>query len=106
VKSTTTDDDDELAAAWAARDDAAADLALERGEKPGAPTKANASLVHAQITERPSSSAPPLPPSLPAESDATMAIEGHVPRLDRAEKDGDEDEDEDDPQDWDRHLPG
>jgi hypothetical protein len=102
------DDDDDIAAAWAARDDAAADLALERGEKPGAPTKINSSLVQAQITEHAPSSAAPLPPSLPTEADATMAIEGHVPRLDRADKDGGEggESDEEDPQDWDRHLPG
>ena len=109
LTATTDDDDDDMAAAWAARDDAAADLALERGEKPGAPTKANSSLVHDHITEHASSSAPPLPPSLPAEADATMAIEGHVPRLDRAEQDGgdgDGESEDEDPQDWDRHLPG
>jgi hypothetical protein len=32
-----------------------------------------------------------------------MAIEGHVPRINRKEKD---DDDEDDDQDWDKHLPG
>jgi hypothetical protein len=32
-----------------------------------------------------------------------MAIEGHVPRINRKDKD---DDDEDDDQDWDKHLPG
>lgn len=97
----TTADDDDLDAAWAAHDDAAAELALERGEKRGALSKANDSLVQDIITEHASSHAPPQPPSLPA--GATMAIEGHVPRHDRPK---DEDEDEDDAQDWDKHLPG
>ncbi|KAJ4313894.1 hypothetical protein N0V94_006705 [Neodidymelliopsis sp. IMI 364377] len=95
------DDDDDMDAAWAAHDDAAAELALERGEKPGNPTKATNSLVQDLITERASSSAPPQPPSLPAGS--TMAIEGHVPRHNRPK---DDDEDEEDEQDWDKHLPG
>jgi hypothetical protein len=96
------EEEDDMDAAWAAHDDAAAELALERGEKPGNLTKANNSLVQDLITERASSSAPPQPPSLPAGS--TMAIEGHVPRHNRP-KDEDED-DEDDEQDWDKHLPG
>ncbi|XP_014552176.1 hypothetical protein COCVIDRAFT_110995 [Bipolaris victoriae FI3] len=99
------DEDDDVDAAWAAREDAMADLALERGEKPGQVTKANSDLVQDQILERPLNNAPPQPPSLPTQtSDHTMAIEGHVPRINR--KDKDDDEDEDDPQDWEKHLPG
>ena len=99
-------EEDEVNAAWAACEDALADLALERGEKPGQATKANNDLVQDQILERPSNNAPPQPPSLPNQtSDHTMAIEGHVPRINRKDKDED-DEDEDDAQDWDKHLPG
>lgn len=97
-----TEEEEDVDDAWAAHDSAAAELALERGEKPGAVTKANASLVHDTITEHESSTAPPQPPTLPAGS--TMAIEGHIPRHDRP-KDEDDD-DEDDAQDWDKHLPG
>ncbi|EAT79007.1 RNA polymerase II subunit B1 C-terminal domain phosphatase RPAP2 [Parastagonospora nodorum] len=98
------DDEDDIAAAWAAREDAMGDLALERGEKPGQVSKTNNDLVKDQITERLPTSAPPQPPSLSSQiSEHTMAIEGHVPQLDRRDKD---DEDEDDPQDWEKHLPG
>ncbi|KAF1940446.1 hypothetical protein EJ02DRAFT_456069 [Clathrospora elynae] len=102
----TSDDDKELLdAAWAAQADAMANLALERGEKPGQLSKANGDLIQDQIMERGFSIAPPQPPSLPAQaSDHTMAIEGHVPRINR--KDRDDDEDEDDAQDWDKLLPG
>jgi hypothetical protein len=94
---------EDMDAAWAALEDAKADLALERGEKPGQLSKANNDLIQDQITERLPSNAPPQPPSLPAQtSDHTMAIEGHVPRINRKDKD----EDEDDAQDWDKHLPG
>ncbi|RAR01891.1 duf408 domain-containing protein [Stemphylium lycopersici] len=100
------DEDDDVDAAWAARDDAMTDLALERGEKPGQVSKANNDLVQDQIMERMPTNAPPQPPSLPGQtSDHTMAIEGHVPRINRKGKE-DEDEDEDDAQDWDKHLPG
>lgn len=99
------DEEDEIAAAWAAREDAIGDLALERGEKPGQVSKANNELVKDLITERTPSSAPPQAPQLPSQtSEQTMAIEGHIPRIDRKEK-GDKDDDEDDPQDWDKHLP-
>ncbi|KAF2999804.1 hypothetical protein E8E13_006432 [Curvularia kusanoi] len=96
-------EEEDVESAWAALDSAKAELALERGEKPGAVSKANNSLVQDTITEHVSSHAPPQPPTLPAGS--TMAIEGHVPRQDRPE-DEDEDEDEDDAQDWEKHLPG
>lgn len=96
-------EEDEVAAAWAAQQDALADLALERGEKPGQLGKANSSLVKEEIMERAASKAPPQPPSLPSQSfeNTTMAIEGHVPRSDRRDRD---DEDEDDAQDWEKHL--
>jgi hypothetical protein len=98
------DEEEDVTAAWAALDDAKADLALERGEKPGQLSKANNDLIQDQIMERVSSSAPPQPPSLPAQTaDHTMAIEGHIPRINRTDKDND---DEDDAQDWDKHLPG
>lgn len=100
-------EEDEVNAAWAACEDALADLALERGEKPGQATKANNDLVQDQILERPTNNAPPQPPSLPSQtSDHTMAIEGHVPRINRKDKDGDDDDEEEDAQDWDKHLPG
>jgi RNA polymerase II-associated protein 2 len=102
----TQNDDDDVEAAWAARDDAMTDLALERGEKVGQYSKANSSsLVKDEIMERATSKAPPQPPSLSTESieNNTMAIEGHVPRIDRKEE---KDDDEDDAHDWDKHLPG
>jgi hypothetical protein len=106
VVEATNDDDDDIAAAWAARDDAMGDLALERGEKPGQVSKANNDLVRDQITERAPSNVPPQPPSLPAQiSEHTMAIEGHVPRLDRKAQVNEDDDDEEDAQDWDKHLP-
>ncbi len=95
-----TEDEEHVEAAWAAHDTATAELALERGEKPGAVTRANPSLVQDTIIEHTSSDAPPQPPTLPAGS--TMAIEGHIPKHDR-DKD---DDDDDDAQDWDKHLPG
>jgi hypothetical protein len=95
-------EDDAIADAWAAQKDAMDDLALERGEKKGTVSKTNDQLVRDQITER-IPSAPPQPPSLSQTiSEHTMAIEGHVPRIDRK----DEDDEEDDAQDWDKHLPG
>jgi hypothetical protein len=101
----TADEDDDIEAAWAAQKDAMKDLALERGEKPGQVSKANNNdLVRDQITER-MPSGPPQPPSLPSQiSQHTLAIEGHVPRLDR--RDQDDDDDDDDAQDWDKALPG
>lgn len=97
------EEEEDMDAAWAAADRAAAELALERGEKPGHPSKANNSLVHDTITERETSTAPPQPPSLPA--GPTMAIEGHIPKHNRP-KDDEEEDDDDDDQDWDKHLPG
>ncbi|KAF1922529.1 uncharacterized protein M421DRAFT_426823 [Didymella exigua CBS 183.55] len=88
--------------AWAAHASATAELALERGEKPGAVPKASGSLVQDTVTERESSGAPPQPPTLPA--GCTMAIEGHVPRHNRAKDEADDDDD--DGQDWDRDLNG
>ncbi|KAF2649120.1 hypothetical protein K491DRAFT_611472 [Lophiostoma macrostomum CBS 122681] len=95
-------DEDDIAAAWAARDDALADLALERGEKPGRLSKANKDLMTENIKERVVASKPPVAPSL-NEGQSHMAIEGHVPKTDAATAEQDEDED---PQDWDKHLPG
>lgn len=97
-----TEDEEDMDAAWAAHDSAATELALERGEKPGAVSKANSSLVQDIITERQSSHMPPQPPTLP-DGSSTMAIEGHIPRQDRPK---DEDEDEDDAQDWEKQLNG
>ena len=100
------DDEDDIAAAWVARDDAMGDLALERGEKPGQVSKASNELVKDLIAERTSSNAPPQAPSLPSQtSEQTMAIEGHVPRIDKKDREDDDDDDED-AQDWDKHLPG
>ncbi|KAF2621355.1 hypothetical protein BU25DRAFT_416143 [Macroventuria anomochaeta] len=106
-----TEEEEDMDAVWAAHDSATAELARERGEKPGAVSKASNSLVQDTITEHESSHAPPQPPSLPA--GPTMAIEGHIPRHNRPKEededgdgDGDGDEDEHDEQDWDKHLPG
>lgn len=96
-------EDDDMAEAWAAQKDAMDELATERGEKKGAVSKANDDLVKDQITERTPDSAPPQPPSLSQSSEQTMAIEGHVPQINRKDEDDDE---EFDPQDWDKHLPG
>ncbi|KAF2257875.1 hypothetical protein CC78DRAFT_587861 [Lojkania enalia] len=97
--------DDDIVAAWAARDDALADLAVERGEKPGRLSKANKDLITAQIRERVGQS-PPVPPSLSEQTGAQsqMAIEGHVPRINREQ--WQDDEDEDNATDWDKHIPG
>jgi hypothetical protein len=106
-----TEEDEDIAAAWAARDDALADLAIERGEKPGRLSKANKELLQSKIQER-VASAPPMPPSLPDTTSAShMAIEGHVPRRDQknrrnADEDEDDDDDDDDDDDWDKQLPG
>ncbi|KAF2786292.1 hypothetical protein K505DRAFT_330456 [Melanomma pulvis-pyrius CBS 109.77] len=100
-----TGDDDDAAAAWAARDDALADLAVERGEKPGQLGKANNHLISAKIKERVGNTVP-VPPSLPSQASGPshMAIEGHIPGS--AGGPVHDDEEEDDPQDWDKHLPG
>ncbi|KAF2684292.1 hypothetical protein K458DRAFT_403957 [Lentithecium fluviatile CBS 122367] len=99
----TNTEEDDVAAAWAARDDALADLAAERGEKPGNLSKANNELIQEEIKER-VASAPPMPPSLPEQTSGShMAIEGHVPKQDKKEH---ADAEEDDDQDWDKHLPG
>ncbi|KAF1960821.1 hypothetical protein CC80DRAFT_489068 [Byssothecium circinans] len=94
-------EEEDAAAAWAARDDALADLAVERGEKPGRLGKATKELIQDKIRERVAAKAPE-PPSVPENSisQSHLAIEGHVPRT---SKKGD---DEDDDQDWDKHLPG
>ncbi|KAI0606270.1 RPAP2-Rtr1 domain-containing protein [Pyrenophora tritici-repentis] len=100
-------EEEDMNAAWAAQEAAIAHLALERGEKPGQATKANSDLIQDQIVERVSTNAPPLAPSLAQASNHTMAIEGHVPRINRKDKDSDDDkDDEDDGQNWDKHLPG
>lgn len=99
-----TEEEDDVASAWAAREDAMTDLAVERGETPGQLSKANKDLIQDQITERATTSDPPQPPALASQtSEHTMAIEGHVPRANRKDKDEDE---EDDAQDWDKALPG
>lgn len=103
---TETTEEDDLVAAWAARDDAMASLALERGEKPGHLSKTNKDLITADIKERETSSAPPVAPSRDNQaSDSHLAIEGYVPR-DQRKPDSNEDDQEDDAQDWDKHLPG
>ncbi|PVH90558.1 hypothetical protein DM02DRAFT_433121 [Periconia macrospinosa] len=105
-KPLATQEEEDVAAAWAAHDDALADLAIERGEKPGRLSKANKDLIQEKIRER-VATAPPAPPTLPENSiiQSHMAIEGHIPRSARKKGDGDDD-DEDDSQDWDKHLPG
>ncbi|KAH8706124.1 Rtr1/RPAP2 family-domain-containing protein [Phaeosphaeriaceae sp. PMI808] len=88
------DEDEAMEEAWAARHEAVETMATGNN------------LVQDQIKEHTHSHAPPQPPSLPLqETGHTMAIEGHVPRIDRKDRDEDEDEDEDDQQDWDKHLP-
>ncbi|KAF2877314.1 Rtr1/RPAP2 family-domain-containing protein, partial [Massariosphaeria phaeospora] len=68
---------EDAAAAWAARDDALADLAAERGEK-GRLSKANKDLLQDRIREN-VASAPPEPPTLSDTGYSHLAIEGHVP---------------------------
>jgi hypothetical protein len=102
------EDEDDAAAMWAARDDALADLAIERGEKPGRLSKANKDLISEKIKERTVTTVP-VPPTLPSQAAGAthMAIEGHIPgSASRPTLDGDDDDDDDDPQDWDKHLPG
>lgn len=100
-------EEEDAAAAWAARDDALADLAIERGEKPGRLSKANKDLIQDKIKER-VARFPPVPPSLPELSSAQshMAIEGHVPKAARDAEQAKDSDDDNDPQDWDKHLPG
>lgn len=100
-------EEEEAAAAWAARDDALADLAIERGEKPGRLSKANKDLIQDKIKER-VAQFPPVPPSLPQQSSGAshMAIEGHVPKAAREAEKAQDDDEEHDEQDWDKHLPG
>lgn len=100
-------EEEDAAAAWAARDDALADLAIERGEKPGRLSKANKDLIQDKIKER-VVSFPPVPPSLPQQGSGAshMAIEGHVPKAAREAEQARTSDDEDDAQDWDRHMPG
>ncbi|KAF2181410.1 hypothetical protein K469DRAFT_713842 [Zopfia rhizophila CBS 207.26] len=99
------EDEGDIAAAWAARDDALADLALERGEKPGRLSKVNKDLITAHIKER-VQTAPPVAPTPPSQTSGQshMAIEGYVPKANAPE--GPEDEDGEDGKDWDKHLPG
>ncbi|KAF2464497.1 uncharacterized protein BDR25DRAFT_271811 [Lindgomyces ingoldianus] len=100
-KPVVEEEEEDIAGAWAARDDALADLALERGEKPGRLSKANRELLQTDIKERVQST-PPAPPEPPQSSGQShMAIEGHVPRANKSNESDDEDG-----QDWDKHLPG
>ncbi|KAK7182434.1 hypothetical protein DPSP01_014011 [Paraphaeosphaeria sporulosa] len=96
-------EEEDAAAAWAARDDALADLAIERGETPGRLSKVNKDLITDKIKER-VARFQPTPPSLPP-GQSHMAIEGHVPKSAREAERKDSD-DEDDEQDWDKALPG
>ncbi|KAF1998753.1 hypothetical protein P154DRAFT_523798 [Amniculicola lignicola CBS 123094] len=103
VDNSKSDEDEDAAAAWAARDDALADLAMERGEKPGRLTKANKDLISKTIRERVGHTAPVAPSLEDQISNAHMAIEGHIPRTSRPQ---DDDDDEDANEiDWDKHLP-
>ncbi|KAF1964281.1 hypothetical protein BU23DRAFT_562067 [Bimuria novae-zelandiae CBS 107.79] len=100
-------EEEDTAAAWAARDDALADLATERGEKPGRLSKANKDLIQDKIKERVAKFAP-VPPSQPQDGSGSshMAIEGHVPKAARDAERAENGGDDDDGQDWDKHLPG
>lgn len=99
-------EEEDAAAAWAARDDALADLAIERGETPGRLSKVNKDLIADKIKER-VARFQPTPPSLPPQGSGQshMAIEGHIPKAARHPEQA-QDSDEDDPQDWDKALPG
>jgi hypothetical protein len=104
--SVKNEEEEDAAAMWAARDDALADLAIERGEKPGRLSKANKDLITEKIKERTVTTVPE-PPTLPSQAAGAthMAIEGHIPGY--ASRPAQEDDDEeDDAQDWDKHLPG
>lgn len=94
---------DDIEAAWAARDSAIADLAIERGEKPGSLSKPNKDLITPQIKEREQGTAPVAPS--PFGADSHLAIEGHIPRADAAKDSKDEDDEDDDDKDWEKYLP-
>ncbi|CAI6337490.1 unnamed protein product [Periconia digitata] len=98
-------EEEDVAAAWAAHDDALADLAIERGEKPGRLSKANKDLIQDKIRERVAAT-PPEPPSLPKDTifQSHMAIEGHIPRSSKSKDENDDDDDGNDAQDWDKHM--
>jgi hypothetical protein len=100
-------EEEDAAAAWAARDDALADLAVERGETPGRLSKVNKDLITDKIKER-MVHFPPVPPSMPEQSSGQshMAIEGHVPKSARDADEAKDSDGEDDAQDWDKALPG
>ncbi|KAF2197094.1 hypothetical protein GQ43DRAFT_444536 [Delitschia confertaspora ATCC 74209] len=99
-------------AAWAMRDEALAELAQERGEKPGQLSKANDVLIAAEIKEN-TDSKTPIAPSAEGMGHSHFAIEGHVPKADLKKEhdsseeeyeaeDGDEDQEgEDADDDWD-----
>jgi hypothetical protein len=99
-------DEEDVAAAWEAQQTALSELAIERGEKPGQPTKANRALISENIKER-IDSKPPVAPSKDS-GDSHLAIEGHIPRSSRKTKANDDDrdsEEDDDGADWEKHLP-
>jgi hypothetical protein len=102
---TADPDDEDVAESWAAQKAALADLAIERGEKPGRPTKANNDLISEHIKERVDNTPPVAPTNESAQSH--MAIEGHIPRISTIAAAGydDDSEDEDDGPDWEKHLP-
>ncbi|KAF2748672.1 hypothetical protein M011DRAFT_493507 [Sporormia fimetaria CBS 119925] len=101
-------EEDEVASAWAALDDAREALTVERGEKPGQPSKANDDLITATIQERVQTNlSPPAAPTL-SNQQSHMAIEGHIPRATAQSieeltisDNSEESEDDDDDQDWD-----
>ncbi|PSN69419.1 hypothetical protein BS50DRAFT_341668 [Corynespora cassiicola Philippines] len=102
-------DEDDEEAAWALREDALATLALERGEKPGQLSKASDDILQSEIKERVATGAPVAPSPANQDSQAHLAIEGHVPRADKQKKtkhsDDDDDDESEDGADWDKHLP-
>jgi hypothetical protein len=85
---------------WAERELALADLALERGEKPDLPSKANRDLLNPEIQERTDIKAPETPSKpLGNGEHSHLAIEGHVPKKDKKKNKDEEGSDED--EDWD-----
>lgn len=98
--STTEKDVSEEEAAWADRELAMADLELERGEKPGVPTKANRDLLKSDIQERTDIKAPDTPSKPIGNGELShLAIEGHVPKEDK--KKNKEADESDEGEDWD-----
>jgi RNA polymerase II-associated protein 2 len=89
--------------AWAAREGALDELARERGEVPGQPTKATSELLKPDIQERTDVAAPVSPfQQVEHGPNSHLAIEGHVPKKDAKKglNEADDDSAEEGDGDW------